>query len=99
MGGGEEVFGIAGGEDAEFWQSGGDDEAADIATAAHEVVEAAFFAGISGEGEADASLGIGIDEESIPAAPCEGVAEVDADGGFTDSSFLACGSEDDHVGG
>lgn len=96
IGAAHELIGTAAREDAELGQAGGDDEASGFAALGHEVVEAAFFAGVFGEGESDAALRVGVDQKSVPAAAREGVAEIDADGGFTDSSLLTGGGEYDH---
>jgi len=48
------------------------------------VLEAAFH-----QGQSDGPLGIGVREKDAPAAPGQGVGEVDGDGGFPDPALLA----------
>jgi hypothetical protein len=92
----EEPVGVAAGENAQFREPCGEDHGFGGGTGIDGVVEAPAFAGFFREGEANRALGIGIDEQGMPASAGEGVGEVDGDGGFADASFLAGDRENSH---
>ena len=59
------------------------------------IIEATPLTGAAREGKPDTTLRVGVHNERVPTTSREGMREVDADGGFSDSSFLAgCGYGD-----
>ena len=56
-----------------------------------------LVAGGAAERETDASLRIRIHQQYVPPAAREGMAEVDADGGLSDPSFLTGCGEGNHA--
>lgn len=84
------VAGVAGGDEGEGVEAGGDDELVEgDGGVGEEVVESGEEAGLAGEGEADGALGVGVDEEGVAACAGEGVREVDGEGGFAHAALLA----------
>ncbi len=52
---------------------------------------------MSGEGESNGALWVGIDKQGVETSACESVGEVDSEGGFTHASFLAGDGDADHA--
>ena len=93
------VAGLAAGHQREGFQAGGHDQAVERDPGICQVVvKSGEQARLAGEGKPDGALGIRIDKQGFHPGAGEGMGEVDRDGGFTHSSFLAGNGDTDHTG-